>query len=159
MTELYTEGDVLRLHRKIAIWTAALGVFGLAALAACIISAATATTLTAERNEVAAIIISSLSGWVIIYCAIFIIGGARKESGHAKTLIDGERERVEGKISLNGERLKIKKSVAVRGVEVVTPDGTKRFWISESRVKKFKKAEPTAIYISHGYVAAYEERL
>ncbi len=154
--ELYTEADVEKLRKKIRIWAAALGIAAAAALIACIAMAASATTLTAEKMEAAAILTSILSGWVIIYCAIFVIGAARRELGHATTLRTSERERVEGRVSLNGERLRIRKSISARGVEVETPEGIKRFWVSQTRAGRLQESDAAALYISHGYVAAYE---
>lgn len=156
VVELYSDADALKLKRKIKIWVFALLLAAAAALAVCSAFAATATTLTAEKAEVSAILTSTFSGWVIIYCAIFVVGSTRRELSHAATLRTSERERVEGKISFNGERLRIKKSISARGVTVETADGAKKFWVAESRAGRLKEANASAVYISHGYVAAYE---
>lgn len=154
ISEIFTDADTERLRKKIKLWIIALCIAAAAALAVCSVLAATVTTANAESSEFRTIIISTLSGWVIIYCAVFVVGSARRELAHSKTLSEGERERFEGKVTVTRERLRIKKSVCARGVEVETPSGTVHFWVVESKAAKLKDAR--AVYAVHGYVAAYE---
>ncbi len=154
--ELYTDADVRGLRRKIKGWTLALGLFSLLALGVCIALAALTTTGNAQRMELAAIAVSTVSGWIVLYCAIFTVGNARRELGHAGTLREGERERVEGRVRVTRRWLRIKKSITALAVDVETPEGVRSFWVSRSRAKRLSEAGPTALYICHGYVAAYE---
>ncbi len=154
--ELYTDEDMAGLKRKIKCWMIALCAVAAAALAACITVAAITNTGNAERMELYAVVISTLAGWVIIYCATYVIGNARRELGHAGTLRSDERERVEGRVTVTRRWLRIKKSITAREVEVETPEGVSRFWVAESRAGQLARANATALYTSHGYVAAYE---
>ena len=48
-------------------------------------------------------------------------------------------------------------SIALRKLEVETPDGVRRVSINATKVKRIKKAgEHLVLYVVHGYVAAYE---
>lgn len=156
LVELFSDEDIKKLRRKIKNWRLALCVFSALALGACVTFAALATTATAGTMELAAIVTSTVSGWIVLYCAVFTVGGARRELGHAGTLREGERERVEGRTTVTKHWLRIKKSITAREVEVETAEGKRAFWVVDSRAGRLSKADPTAIYISHGYVAAYE---
>lgn len=154
--ELYTDEDVSRLRRKIKAWILSLLAFSLLALGVCVALAALTTTANAQRMEFSAIAVSTVSGWIVLYCAIFTVGTARRELAHAGTLREGERQRVEGRVQVTRRWLRIKKSITALAVDVETPEGTKSFWVSRSRAKRLAEAAPTALYICHGYVAAYE---
>ncbi len=154
--ELYTDADIAGLRRRIKTWTCGLFLFSLLALGVCIALAALTTTGNAQRMELAAIAVSTVSGWIVLYCAIFTVGAARRELGHAGTLREGERQRVEGRVQVTRRWLRIKKSITALAVDVETAEGTKSFWVSRSRAKRLASARPSALWICHGYVAAYE---
>ena len=156
IVELYDDREIARLSRRIRSWTAAIGVLAAAALAVCVTLAALTNTANAGRMELAAIAVSTLAGWVIIYCSLFVVTEGRRELGHARMLREEERERVEGQIAVTKERLIIRKSIRVRRVEVSAAGETRRFLVCESRAKALEKAGPKALYIANGYVAACE---
>ena len=116
IVELYDDREIARLSRRIRSWTAAIGVLAAAALAVCVTLAALTNTANAGRMELAAIAVSTLAGWVIIYCSLFVVTEGRRELGHARMLREEERERVEGQIAVTKERLIIRKSIRVRRV-------------------------------------------
>lgn len=156
LVELYTDEDMEKLRRKIRRWRIALCAFSALALCVCAAFAAAADTANAETMELAAIVTSIAAGWIVLYCAMFPAENARRELRHAGTLREGKRERVEGKITVTKHWLRIKKSITAREVVVETPEGRRQFWVVDSRAMRLSRDEPSAICISHGYVAAYE---
>ncbi len=154
IVELYTEEDIARMKNKILRWTVGLGIFGGLALAACIIMAAVSTTATAEKLEIASILVSAAAGWVVIYDALFVVIAGKRELSHAQMLHTEERIRREGSPVVTDKRLKIRKSIIAKRVRL--PGSDDRILVCESVAKKLSKANATAIYTAHGYVAAYE---
>lgn len=156
IVELYSDGDLLRLRRRIRIWTGLLCAVAAAALAACIALAALTNTANALKTELAAELTSTLAGWFVIYCGVFVVAAARRELAHAQMLRAEERERAEGAVTVTKERLRIRKSVAVRRVELRREEQVQRFLVAESRADALAKADAGAVYTAHGYIAAYE---
>ena len=156
LVELYTDEDMEKLRRKIRRWRIALCAFSTLALCMCVAFAAAADTANAETMELAAVVTSIAAGWIVLYCAMFPAENARRELRHAGTLRDGKRERVEGKVTVTKRWLRIKKSITAREVVAETPEGRRQFWVVDSRAVRLSEAEPAAIFISHGYAAAYE---
>lgn len=154
--ELYTDGDLDRLRKKIMAWTAAAAVVGLGGLAACVAMAALTTTATAGKMELGAVLTSTLAGWFVLYVWIFVILPARRDLAHGQMLREEEPERVEGTVALTGERVPIRRSITARRVEVRRGEDVRRFLVSESRAEKFAGANLSAVYVVHGYVAALE---
>lgn len=159
VVELYSDAELEKLKTKIKIWTGALCALGLAGLTACIAMAALTTTGNAERMELACVGTAIVTGWVVIYCAIFVVTAARREYGHATMLRTEERERIEGPVKVTKERLLIKKSIAVRRVEVETENGPVRLLVTDRRADKLAKAGASAVYVAHGYVAGYDTNI
>lgn len=153
---LYTDSDKEKLRKKIKLWSFGLAIFAAISLAICIASAALVTTANAAKNERLAVLTSIISGWIIIYCVIYVVGGARKELSHAKTLSDGDLARFAGDFTLTDERMTIRNSVNVLGCEILSEDGKQHFWVAESRAPKLAKSRVCAVYAAHGYVAAFE---
>lgn len=157
IVELYTDGDLEKLKKRIRGWTGALCALGAAALAACVTLAALTNTLNAAKMELACVLVSTLAGWLIIYLAVFKVVAGRRELRHAEMLRSEERERLEGSVTVTRERFKIRKSVPVRRVELRSADGEpRRILVCESRAGALEGARPSVLYAVHGYAAAYE---
>ncbi len=157
--ELYSDSDMSRLGRKVSVWTRTLCGVAAAALAACVIMAATANTANAGRMELGAVATSTVAGWFVIYCGIFVVSRAKRELAHAKMLKQETRERVEGTVTVTRERLAIRKSIIALRVDVAGSAGTKRVLVTEQKGEALAKAAAagvSAVYTAHGYVAAYE---
>lgn len=156
IVELYDDGRIAGLSRRIKGWTWVLCALSAAALAVCVTLAALAGTANADRMELTAIAVSTLTGWVVIYCATFVVTEGRRELGHARMLREEARERVEGEVTVTREKLIIRGSIRVRRVEVRAAGETRRFLVCESRAGALSAAKARALYIANGYVAAYE---
>lgn len=157
IVELYTDGDMEKMKRRIKSWETALFLMGAAALAACVTLAALTDTLNAAKMELACVLVSTLAGWLIIYFAVFKVAAGRRELRHAEMLRTEERERLEGAVTVTRERFRIRKSVPVRRVEVRPADGEpRRILVCESRARALEEANPAVLYAVHGYAAACE---
>ena len=154
---LYTDRDLRQLRFWRRFWTWALPVLLVLALGAIIGLIVTVNRRNELRHELIAICISTLAGWITIYFSTFSIRGGKRELQHAETLSDGVPEVLRGRVRLTKERFRIRGSIALRKLEVETPDGVRRVSINATKVKRIKKAgEHLVLYVVHGYVAAYE---
>ena len=156
VTELYSDADMARMGRHIKRWRRALWTLAAAALAACLVLIVLTDTLNAQRMELAVIAVSTAAGWVVIYGGVFVVTPARRELAHAGMLRREERQTVRGEVAVTDERFTIRKSVAVRRVEVRGEDETHRLLVCESRAGALEAVGTAVLYICHGYVAAYE---
>ena len=156
IVELYTAEEIARLERRVKRVLTALIVLGAAALIACITLAALANVRNAGRLELAAVIVSTVAGWVCIYGGVFGVSAGKKEIGHANMLRSEPRERIDGPVTVTGERLRIRGSITVRRVEVASETGKQRVLVHENRAERLACLPVTAVYTAHGYVAAVE---
>ncbi len=156
ITELYSDADMAGMAGRIKRCKVFCWALALAALAACITMIALTNTANAPRMEGATVAVSTLAGWVVLYVFLFMQTPARRELAHARMLHQEERERVEGAVAVKEERFTIRKSVAVRRVEVTVGDETQRLLVCDSRAGALAAANATVLYACHGYVAAYE---
>ncbi len=156
VAELYTEEDIALLERRMKRLRTALVVLGAAAFAVCVALAALTNARNAGRMELAAVIISTVVGWVCIYGGIFGVSAKKKEIGHARMLRSEPRERIDGSVTVTDERLRIRGSITVRRVEVASETETRRVLVHENRAERLAELPATAVYVAHGYVAAVE---
>ena len=156
IVELYGEAELQRLRRKVRGWRIALCSLALAALAACVVMAALTNTANAARMELAAVAVNVAAGWIVIYCGIFVAAAGRHELEHAEMLGKVERTRIVGTATVTDRRVVIRRSIAARHVEVRGNGEVYRLLVCESRAEALEKAEAAALYVAHGYVAAYE---
>lgn len=154
--EIYDDEELGRIRRRIKVWKTALCIIAAAGLAVCIALAAMTGTANADKMELTAVAVSTVTGWIVIYGAIFVVTAGKRELRHADMLRSEERERLEGTVTVTDKRLIIRKSIAMRRVELSTEDGVRKLLVAERRAGALAAADATAIYIAHGYVAAYE---
>ena len=61
--------------------------------------------------EKAAVLVSVLGGWIVIYLYNNPVKDLRYERGHAEMLLEGERETVEGVLEVSAQRMRIRGSI------------------------------------------------
>lgn len=155
--ELYSSDELHRMEERNRHWIIGLSIFSIAALAVCISFALRTRTLNAMQMELSAVAVSTVAGWIVLYFALFRVRTGRREIQHAVMLQDAERDRYEGTVSLQKEQFLIRKSVPVQRVEVRDENGeVARLLICRNKSAALAQARPTAVYVTHGYVAAYE---
>ena len=153
--KLYRPEDLPRLEKKIKrerrlIWALA----GLT-LAACILLACLTNTANAEEMELAAIVCSTVGGWLVIYRRLFGLLEARYELQHARYLLETPGDILRGRLSITKERLRIKNSIRIRILLLEDGEQTRRLKVNETRVKALRPwdGRQVTVELAGGYVA------
>ena len=153
--KLYSPEDLPRLEKKIKrervlIWALA----GLT-LAACILLACLTNTANAEKMELAAILCSTVGGWLVIYRRLFGLLETRYELQHARYLLETPGDILQGRLSITKERLRIKNSIRIRILTLEDGGQIRRLKVNENRVKALKEwdGKPVTVSLAGGYVA------
>lgn len=154
--ELYSDADLARLRGRIKGWKVGLALTAAAGIAVCAALAALTRTANASVMELSAIAVSTVTGWVVLYFAIYRLTPYRRELGHAEMLRSAKRERVAGQVTVTAERLIIVKSIAVRRVEVRDGEKLRGLLVIDTRAGALEKAVASAVWVANGYVAAFE---
>lgn len=154
--ELYSDEDVAKFSRQIKRWRIALWIFTACALAACLRMIALTDTENAARMEGMVIAVSTVAGWIIIYCSIFVVTARRRVLSHANMLRNENRQTVRGSVTVTNERVSIIRSITARRVEVSGDGEPRRLLVCEDRADVLAAAGAVVLYTAHGYVAAYE---
>ena len=154
--ELYSDEDIAQLSRQIKWWRIALWIFSACALAACLRLIALTGTENAARMEGMVIAVSTVAGWIVIYCSIFVVTARRRELSHANMLRKEKRQTVRGSVTVTIERVAIVRSITARRVEVSGDGEIHRLLVCENRADALAAAGVAVLYTAHGYVAAYE---
>ena len=154
--ELYSDEDIAQLSRQIKWWRIALWIFAACALAVCLRMIALTGTENAAKMEGMVIAVSTVAGWIVIYCSIFVLTAARRELSHANMLRNEDRQTVRGSVTVTNERLAIVRSITARRVEVSGDGELHRLLVCEKRADALAAAGEAILYTAHGYVAAYE---
>ena len=157
IVSLYPPERLRQLKRKIKALRILLWVLAAAALTACVVLTCCANTANSSVMMLWTMGISTVAGWIVLYLAIFGVGEGKKELAHASHLVEGEQQAVTGTVLVDPCRMRLRKSISVRKVFVRTPEGEQSFLVNAARAEELRRAgERLTVYVSHGYVAAYE---
>lgn len=159
MRPLYGEKELKALRRHHVRWRAVALLTGAAALTVIILLILFTRTLTAARNELLSVGVSTLGGWIVLYALLFKILPDRREEAHAAFLVKDPPESAEGELTLTPERVRIARSITARRVELKGEGGPRRLLVCETRAADLEAAAPRRVYVSHGYIAGWEERV
>lgn len=157
--ELYSETDLTRLKQRIKRWRMLLWVLAVCALLIILRLIALTGTGNAAQMEHAVIALSTVAGWIVIYCSIFVVTAGQRELAHANMLHSEERQMVQGIVKVTDERVAITRSITARRVEVQDNGEAHLLLVSESRADVLADVGEAVLYAAHGYVAAYEVML
>lgn len=157
--ELYSETDMARLRRRIRRWQMTVWILAACGLAVCLRLIALTGTENAAQMEGAVIAVSTVAGWIVIYCSVFMVTARRRELSHANMLHNEDRQTVRGSVTVTNEKVSITRSITARRVEVSGDGETRRLLVCENRADILASADTTVLYTAHGYVAAYEVAL
>lgn len=157
IVSLYSQERRVRLTRKIKALRILLWLLAAAALTACVVLTCCANTANSSVMMLWTMGISTVAGWIVLYLAIFCVGEWKKELAHASHIMEAEQEAVTGTVRVDPRWMRIRKSITVRKVFVRTPEGERQFLVNAARAEELRTAgERLTVYVSHGYVAAYE---
>ena len=157
MTELYSPEELARLRKKHRIWTAALWVFGLAALAVCVILCCRTTVHNAEAMLKRIILVSTLCGWTLIALRLNLLRTQRREIVHIEHMLHGVRETDTGEVTVTDQLHIIPKSAPL--LRAYLRDGVRERELFVSP-RKAKALGPTPrrmrVQLVYGCIAAWE---
>lgn len=159
-TELYRREDPGDLKKKYVAWLAVVWVIAAAALAACVLFCVFTDTANAGRMEGCAIAVFTAAGWVDIYLATFVVASLARERAHAERMLEGERKTIQGRTNLAPETIRIRKSISVRRVTVVTGEEKRQLYVDAARSDAMERAlgggeKLCQLDLVGGYVAAF----
>ena len=157
--ELYSETDLTRLKQRITRWRMLLWVLAVCALLIILRLIALTGTGNAAQMEQTVIALSTVAGWIVIYCSIFVVTAGQRELAHANMLHSEERQMVQGIVKVTDERVAITRSITARRVEVQDNGEAHLLLVSENRADVLADVGEAVLYAAHGYVAAYEVML
>ena len=157
IVELYSRERLAALERKRNLTKRLLWLLALAALAVCIILTILTDTRTLYRHLLACVCISVGAAWIIIYFGIYTVRDGGRELDHARHLEGEPRETVEGKVSLQKLKVRIRNSITLRKLRVETAEGPVSLSVHIDKAEQLRKAGPwLRLWVVHGYVVAYE---
>lgn len=152
---LYSPEDLPRLEKKIKRERAWVWCLSGLTLGLCVLFCCLTTTANAERMETATVICSCLGGWIVIYRRRFGMQAARHELTHAAYLLEEPGSLLRGRLSITGERLRIKNSISLRILLLENEEGRQRLKVNETRVKALQpwNGKDVTLRMVGGYVA------
>lgn len=124
MTDLYTMDEARRMKKRADFGRAAALALALISTAACAVLCFFVNTQNAHALFAAVLMVFTLGGWAAIVINRLISRPARAEAAHMQGILAGEREEMEGEITLQKNVLQIPKSIQVQKVHLKNESGT-----------------------------------
>ena len=157
--ELYGRQDLQRLEKTSKRAGLAAALIAAATLAACVLLCCLTDQDNAAFMEKAAVLCSILGGWIVIYLVNNPVRDLRHERGHAEMLLEGERESVEGVLTLSKQRMRIRGSIRFYPLTLQDGEETHRGKVIASRagLLRAEEGKRLRLYMVNGYAAAWEE--
>ena len=157
IVELYPARRLEKLAARRRLVKRLLWALALAALGVCVFLTLRTNTRNIYQMLLACICVSVGAAWIIIYFGIYAVRDTGRELAHAEHLAGEEREIVEGKVTLLKLKVRIRNSVTLRKVRVDTARGPVTLSVDIDKAPRLKKAGPDLrLYVTHGYITAYE---
>ena len=156
--ELYRPEDLARLTKKRKIWRVVLLTLTALAMGACVLLCCLVTTRNAARMELAVILTSIFSGWILITLRYELVVLARREAEHTANMLAGPRVTRTGTLSFTGETVRIPNSIRVRRLALQEGNEVRHLSVNVTRAKALGDL-PRQITVStvHDFVVAVEE--
>lgn len=157
--ELYSRQDLQRLKKTSKHAGLAAALIAAATLTACVLLCCLTKPDNAAAMEKAAVAISVVGGWTVIYLWNNPVKDLRCELGHAQMLLEGERETLEGVLALSKQRMRIRGSIRFYPLTLTDGNETRRSKVIASRAEALRATEGKRLrlYVVNGYAAAWEE--
>ena len=156
--ELYRPEDLSRLTKQRKIRRAVLLTLTALAAGACVLLCCLVTTRNAARMELAVILTSTLSGWVLITLRYELLVLARREAEHTAHMLAGPRVTRAGVLCLSGDTVRIPNSIRVRRLTLQEGNEVKHLNVNVNRVKALGDLpRQVTVCTVHDFVVAWEE--
>ncbi len=158
MHELYAPARLERLARRCRLVKRLLYLLALAALAVCVALTCRVNTRNIYDMLLACICVSVGAAWIIIYFGVYTVRAGRQELAHAKTLADGPREAVTGRLTQLPLKVRLRNSITLRKLSVETAKGSVACSVQLERAKELPRTGSClTLYTVHGYAVAWQE--
>ena len=158
ITELYSREELSRLRKKQVFLRTAAILIAVLGLGACVVCCIRTGTRNAVRMEYTAIVVSTLTGWIVIAMGVFSLRPLRREIAHGEHVLAGKREKRTGVLTIGPDTLRIKGSISIR--PAVLEDGPERTTLHVN-ARKANLLPPSGsrvtVYTVYGYAAAWED--
>ena len=156
--ELYRPEDLSRLMKQRKMWRILLLTLTALAVGVCVLLCTRVTTRNAARMELAVIITSILSGWVLITLRYELLVLARREAEHITHMLAGERVTYTGILSLTEDTVRIPNSIRIRRLTLQEGKDIHRLSVNVKKLKELGEL-PRQVTVStvHDFVVALEE--
>lgn len=157
--ELYGRQDVERLEKKTKRAGRAAALIAAATLLICVLLCCLTDLDNAAVMEKAAVAVSVLGGWIVIYLHNFPVKELRAECRHAEMLLGDERETIEGVLTLSKQRMRIRGSIRFYDLRLQDGEESRHGKVIASRagVLRAEEGKRLRLYLVNGYTAAWEE--
>ncbi|MBQ6430595.1 MAG: hypothetical protein IJJ99_01775 [Oscillospiraceae bacterium] len=156
--ELYRPEDLARLTKKRKIRRVLLLTLTALAAGVCVLLCCLVNTRNAARMELAVILTSILSGWVLITLRYELLVLARREAEHTAHMLAGPRVTRTGILDLTDVTVRIPGSVRIRRLTLQEGKDVRRLSVDASRLRMLGEL-PRQVTVStvHDFVVALEE--
>lgn len=150
--ELYDASEPEKLRNSRRIWIAAAVMIALLGLGVCIALCVLARPETGTAMMIAAIAVSTLTGWIDISISYFAVSELKHIEKHTEAMLKGERKTEEGPFTLTNERLRVKKGVGM--VRLDGPRGSVQ--VFDGKAKRLQGVTIRSVESVYGFVVACE---
>ena len=157
--ELYSSGELAQLEQRARRALAAMIAVAAGTLAGCVALCCLIGRFDAALLEKAAVALSILGSWVVIYLGNNTVRDRKHELTHAKMLLEGERETLEGVLAVSKQRMRIRGSIRFYALTLTDGEETHRSKVVAARAPLLRAQEGKRVrlYVVNGYAAAWEE--
>ncbi len=138
MIFFYSHADALRMNRRAKISLYTSFALLLSALIACVILCTQVNTGNAERMLYLVIGLFTVAGWIAILLLRLIYFPSAAVCRHMKSILAGEEEEMEGRLSLSSTAFQIPKGILARKVSLAVEgeEETRKLNIDDRLMKK-----------------------
>lgn len=156
--ELYRPEDLSRLTKKRKIRRILLLVLTALAVGVCVLLCCLVTTRNAARMELAVILTSIFSGWVLITLRYELLVLTRREAEHMAGMLAGPRVTRTGVLSVTEDTVRIPGSVRVRRLTLQEGKDVRRLSVDVGKLSALGELpRQVTVCTVHDFVVALEE--
>ena len=157
-TELYSPAELFQMKKRRKRWRALLIFLATLMLGICVFLCLRVTTRNAAVMEKIVILVSILSGWLLITLRDELLVLSKREAEHAAHMLTGPRETLTGTLSLTDDVFRIPGSIRVRRLTLETGEGTRRLSVNVRKLRLLGPLPRTVtVEAVHDFIVAAEE--
>ena len=157
-TELYSPAELFQMKKRRKRWRALLIFLATLMLGICVFLCLRVTTRNAAVMEKIVILVSILSGWLLITLRYEMLVLSKREAEHATHMLTGPHEKITGMLSLTEDVFRIPGSIRVRRLTLETDNEVKRLSVSVQKLRMLGDLPRTVTVTTvHDFIVAAED--